>query len=142
MERTTARFSTPCFLKSQRFTGGRVRSHQGQQPILQRRNLSQPSLLGEWVRGPRCPGLGPLVPAALTSGITRRRDARGCHLVRLSKSPNIIGLEQREQTWVGEMSSEPPRRVGRLGPSQQEGVMGQNRGTAARGTADQAEEQG
>ena len=68
MERTTARFSTPCFLKSQRFTGGRVRSHQGQQPILQRRNLSQPSLLGEWVRGPRCPGLGPLVPAALTSG--------------------------------------------------------------------------
>ena len=35
MERMTARFSTPCFLKSQRFTGGRVRSHQGQQPIPQ-----------------------------------------------------------------------------------------------------------
>lgn len=59
MERTTARFSTPCFLKSQRFTGGRVRSHQGQQPILQRRNLSQPSLLGN----------GSGVPAAQAWGL-------------------------------------------------------------------------
>lgn len=46
MERMTARFSTPCFLKSQRFTGGRVRSHQGHQPIPQRRSQGQPNLLG------------------------------------------------------------------------------------------------
>ena len=118
MERMTARFSTPCFLKSQRFTGGRVRSHQGQQPIPQRRNLSQLSLLWGMGPGPHCPGLGPLVPATLTSGVTRRRDARGCHLVRFSKSPNIIGLEQWKQMWVGEMSSEPPRRAGRRRPSQ------------------------
>lgn len=84
MERMTARFSTPCFLKVRDSQKEGVRSHQRLAAHSIERNLSQPSLLREWAQGPPLPRPGgPLVPATLTSGITRA-DARGCHLVRLS----------------------------------------------------------